>query len=253
MNGRLAGKVLFVGGAAGGIGAAVSRACLAEGARIVCADLDSVGLEQLVRSFDVSTERVRAIQVDFRQFEPCVQAVQEAVSWAGGIDGLIAVAGGSHGERIPFLEMQPALWRAMIDRNLTATFNLSLAAAQAIVRRGGGTIVLTASQLGLVVEAGAAHYASAKAAVIQLAKAMAVDLAEFGIRVNAIAPGTTLTPATSGYFGRPEVLERHRVLIPLRRHARPDEISGAAIYLSSPESSYTTGSTVVIDGGYSVV
>jgi glucose 1-dehydrogenase len=101
-----------------------------------------------------------------------------------------------------------------------------------------------------VVRPGLAHYASAKGAIRQLVRGMAVDLAEHGIRVNAIAPGPTLTPANREFFARTEVAETNLRLVPLGRVAEPREMVGAAVFLASDEAGYVTGTTLFVDGGY---
>src|SRR5262245_56633239 len=118
---------------------------------------------------------------------------------------------------------------------------------------GSGSIVFTTSQLAFVGRSGLAHYVSAKGALTQLVRAMALELAPHGVRVNAVAPGPVIHDGNRDEFSRPENAERHRATIPLGRPAAADEISGAAIYLASDEASFTTGATLVVDGGYTIV
>jgi 3-oxoacyl-[acyl-carrier protein] reductase len=171
----------------------------------------------------------------------------------GGIDILCANAGGSRGEAVDFLDMDLETFQTMIHRNLTSVFLTCSAFGREMAARGGGTIVVTSSQLAEVARPKMAHYAAAKGGVRQLVKAMAVDLAPSGIRVNALAPGPTLTPGNKEMFSRPSVRDENLRTIPLGRIAQPEEMVGAAIYLASEESSFTTGATLLVDGGYTIL
>jgi gluconate 5-dehydrogenase len=148
--------------------------------------------------------------------------------------------------------MDPQTWHHMIDRNLTSTFHTALVIARMMAADGGGSIVLVSSQLSVVVRPGLAHYSAAKGAINQLVRGMAVDLGSHGIRVNAIAPGPTITPGNAAWFSQPDVEQFHAELIPLGRPADPDEMWGGAVHLLSDESSFTTGAVLMIDGGYTL-
>lgn len=250
---RLADKTVLVSGVAGDIGRALAAACAAQGAKVACTDIDVPGLTTSVESLGLDPDRVLTVGADLTDFDQCEQLTRSVLDWSGGIDVLLANAGGSRGVRIPFLELTPETWQRMVDRNLTSAFHLGLTVARRMADADGGSIVYTSSQLGIVAERHASPYCTSKAGIIHLVKAMAVDLAPHGIRVNSVAPGTTLTSATEEYFARPEVAARHEHFIPARRHARPEEIAGAAVYLASDEASYTTGTTIVVDGGYTIV
>jgi len=242
-----------VTGAAGGIGRALALGVAAAGAQVVCADLDAPGVEataELVRGVGGSAWHVAADLADMAAVERLLAAASERM---GGTDLLYANAGGSRGETVPFLEMTPESWRRMLDRNLTTAFNCGLIFARHMAGDGGGAIVFTSSQLSEVTRPGLAHYASAKGAIRQLVKSMAVDLAPHGIRVNAFGPGPTLTPGNREFFARPEVREANLRLVPLGRVAEPEEMVGAAVFLGSDEASYVTGATLMVDGGYTLL
>jgi NAD(P)-dependent dehydrogenase (short-subunit alcohol dehydrogenase family) len=248
-SGRLAGRAVVVTGAAGGIGAAIARRVGAEGATVACVDLDLAGAQATAEALPDAF----AIGCDLTGFAAVEALAAEVVDRVGTPWGLVTAAGGSRAETVPFLELDPATWQRMIDRNLTATFNCGLVFARLMAAEGQGSIVLVSSQLSTVVRPHYAHYVSAKGGVAQLTRAMAVDLADSGIRVNAVAPGPTRTPGNAAWFERPEVVELHHRTVPMRRVAEADEIAGAAVYLLSDEATYTTASTITVDGGYTAV
>lgn len=249
-GGRLEGRRAVVTGAAGGIGRALAEGAAAEGAAVVCADLDQAGAEAVAAAIRERGGRAAAAGGDLSDFAAAERLLAVAVAEIGGCDALFANAGGSRGETVPFLELDPAGWRRMLDRNLTVAFNCGLVFARHMAAGGGGAIVFTSSQLSEVVRPGLAHYAAAKGALRQLVRGMAVDLAEHAIRVNAIAPGPTETPGNREFFRRPDVAETNRRLVPLGRVADPREMVGAAVFLASAEASYVTGTTLFVDGGY---
>jgi NAD(P)-dependent dehydrogenase (short-subunit alcohol dehydrogenase family) len=250
---RLAGRVAVVTGAAGGIGAALAAAAAREGARVACMDVDGDGARRTAGAITQRGGDAISVETDLTDLLAVEDGLAQALEWGPRVDALFANAGGSRGEAVPFLQLDTGSWSRMVDRNLTTAFNSGLVFARHMAAAGGGSIVFTTSQLSLVVRPGLVHYAAAKGAVAQLVRGMALDLADPCIRVNAVAPGPTETPGNRAWFSRPEVAEEHRRVIPLRRVGQPDEIAGAAIYLASDEASFTTGATVVVDGGYTIV
>ncbi len=246
--GRLAGRTIVVTGAARGIGAAIAHGVAAAGATVACIDVDEDG----ARSTAAGLEDAFALGCDLTDFAAVEAVGRDVHTRLGRIDGLVTAAGGSRGEARPFLDIDPAEWHAMIDRNLTSTFHTALVFARLMAPEGAGSIVLVSSQLSGVVRPGLAHYGAAKGAVNQLVRGMAVDLGPAGVRVNAIAPGPTETPGNADWFARPDIQEQHARQIPLGRVALPEEMAGAAVHLLSEESSYTTGAIILIDGGYTL-
>jgi NAD(P)-dependent dehydrogenase (short-subunit alcohol dehydrogenase family) len=252
--GRFGGRRVVITGAASGIGRALALGFAREGAVLACLDLDEAGAEETVaiaRREHAAT--AIALHCDLASWEHTRRACDRLVSELGRLHVLVANAGGSRGETRSFLELDEAAWRRMIERNLTTAFVSGRIFAAHMAEAGGGVIVVTSSQLSSVVRPGLAHYAAAKGGVQQLVRGMAVDLAPHGIRVNAVAPGPTLTPGNRAWFERPDVAAEHERLIPLRRVAEPHEIAGAALYLASDEASFTTGATVTVDGGYTIL
>ncbi len=251
--GRLAGRRVVVTGAAGGIGRALALGVAAAGASVVCADVDGAGVEATGRQVRAAGGSAWHLAADLVDIASVDRLLAGAVERMGGADLLYANAGGSRGETVPFLEMTPENWRGMVDRNLTTAFNCGLVFARHMASAGGGSIVFTSSQLSEVTRPGLAHYAAAKGALRQLVKSMAVDLAPHGIRVNAFAPGPTLTPGNREFFSRPQVREANLRLLPMGRVAEPEEMVGAAVFLGSDEASYVTGATLMVDGGYTLL
>ena len=249
MSGRLNGRTVVVTGAASGIGAAVARGVAAEGASVACFDLDVDGARAVADTLPSAFAR----GCDVTQLADMEASVAAAVDRLGPVDAFVNSAGGSQGQAVPFLELDEPTWHQMVDRNLTGSFHCGLVAARHLAANGGGAIVLISSQLSSVVRPGLSHYSAAKGGVNQLVKGMALDLAPYGIRVNAVAPGPTSTPGNRAWFSRPEVQAEHVRTIPIGRVGEAEESVGAVLYLISDEASFTTGATLFVDGGYTIV
>lgn len=249
MSGHLSRRTVVVTGAASGIGAAAARGVAEQGATVACLDVDEAGASRVAGALPDAV----AHRCDVTDFTDVERTLARLLSRFGRIDALVHSAGGSRGEAVDFLDLDPPAWHRMVDRNLTGAYHCGLVYARHLADHGGGAIVLVSSQLSTVARPGLAHYAAAKGAISQLVRGMAVDLAGRGIRVNAVAPGPTLTPGNAAWFTRPEVEAEHAAQIPMGRVAQPEEIVGAILYLLSDDASYTTGSTLVVDGGYTIV
>jgi NAD(P)-dependent dehydrogenase (short-subunit alcohol dehydrogenase family) len=245
---RLEGRTVVVTGAASGIGAAIARGVAASGATVACVDRDAAGVAATAEGLPSASHHA----LDLTDFAAVEQLGEDVRRMHGRVHGLVTAAGGSRGEARPFLEMDPATWHHMVDRNLTSTFHTALIFARMMAEDGGGSIVLVSSQLSVVVRPGLAHYGASKGAINQLVRGMAVDLGPHGIRVNAVAPGPTITPGNAAWFAQPEVERFHAEHIPLGRPAEPDEMWGSAVHLLSDESSFTTGAVLMVDGGYTL-
>jgi NAD(P)-dependent dehydrogenase (short-subunit alcohol dehydrogenase family) len=248
---RFEGKVVLVAGAGGGIGGAGAAGLGREGAAVVCADIDAAAAEATATQIRGANGRAAALGLDVRDRPAVEAAVAMTVREFARLDVLLDCAGVS--QTASFLDLDPGEWDRIIAINLTGMFHLGQAAARQMVRQGvGGSIINVTSQLAEVARPERAAYVASKGGGRSLTHAMALELAPHGIRVNAIAPGPTLTGLTRASYADPERRRATIAQIPLGRMGEPDDIVGAILYLASNESRWVTGSTVTVDGGYLV-
>ena len=250
--GRVDGKVALIVGAGGGIGGAGAEGLAREGAAVVCADINQEAAEATAARIRAAGGHTTACGLDVRDRSAVDAAVTAAVSGFGRLDVLVDCAGVS--QTASFLDLDPGEWDRIIAVNLTGMFHLGQAAARQMVRQGsGGSIINVTSQLAEVARPERAAYVASKGGGRSLTHAMALELAPRGIRVNAIAPGPTLTGLTRASYDDPERRRATIAQIPLGRLGQPEDIVGAILYLASDESRWVTGSTVTVDGGYLVL
>jgi NAD(P)-dependent dehydrogenase (short-subunit alcohol dehydrogenase family) len=246
-SGRLAGKVSVVTGAAKGIGRTMAALFAAEGAHVVIADIDAAGARGASREIAATGGSVVALTADISDAVQVQSLFDEAVGQFGRIDVLVNNAG--IGLNRPFLETTLEEWNRLIGVVLTGTFLCSQAAARLMVSQGGGAIVNVASVSGQRGAQGRAAYGAAKAGVIQLTRVMAVELADKGVRVNAVSPGPVITDQSNGTHTaatRQSYLER----IPLRRYGERQEVAAAALFLASDDAAFVHGHVLNVDGGF---
>lgn len=237
----LTGKAAIVTGAARGIGAAIAARLAAEGARVAAFDLNP----------SEPPESGLSTRVDVANEASVEQSVGEAATAFGRLDIVVNCAA-ADGIRGPVTEMTLSDWNRALDVNLTGAFLISRAAIPHIENSDGGSIINVASQLGSVAVPGNPVYCASKGGLIQLTRAMALDHAEAGIRVNALSPGAVLTERLIGVYGSEDaVRETLTAKYPLGRIGMPDDLTGAAVFLASDESRFMTGADLVVDGGYS--
>jgi len=263
MTERLVGKRTIVTGAGSGIGQAAARLFAAEGARVLCADIDESSAMAVA---DEIGERAVGLRVDVANPEGCAAMVRRAVEDFGGLDVVYANAGIAGAGRAADLEVED--WDRVIAVNLTGVWLSIKYAIPHLVEAGGGSLVLQASVGGVIGVPGIAPYAAAKAGVIGLARQMAVDYGPDNIRVNAICPGTVPTPLVRATYekaggfaavadvgpdaGIDDMIAAAVVRNPLGRLGTTADIANLALYLASDESSWVTGAAITIDGGMSV-
>jgi len=241
MRGLKEKRVLITGGASG-IGAATAARFLEEGSQVCVLDRDGNACGEIRRRLPALSEAIIADVTDLMQVEA---AFADAVRMMDGVDVLVNNAGISI--RHNFLDITPEEWDKVIAVNLTGVFYMAQTAARHMSGRGSGVILQTASTNGVLGYPYYADYNATKAGVIELTKSMALELAP-KVRVCAVAPGYVLTPMQRAEY-TDEMLEEVNRKIPLRRHAKPEEIAGLFAYLASDDAAYATGQVFTMDGG----
>ena len=233
-------RVLITGGASG-IGAATAARFLEEGSAVVVLDRDDAARQRIRKELP---ELAGTVDADVSNLAQVHAALDDAVKLMGGVDVLVNNAGISI--RHNFLEITPQDWDKIVAVNLTGVFYMAQAAARHMWERDGGVILQTASTNGMVGQPFYADYNATKAGVIELTKTMALELAP-KIRVCAVAPGYVLTPMQRAEY-TDEMLEEVNRKVPLRRHAKPEEVAALFAFLASDDAAYITGNVYTIDG-----
>ncbi|MBT2287754.1 SDR family oxidoreductase [Paenibacillus albidus] len=250
---RLTGKKAIVTGAARGIGYEVARRFAEEGAAVVMADIDAGG-EQAAQQLQQAGLAVTFCRTDVSSNVSVVQLVDTAMQLYGGIDILVNNAA----VNIPgsILELSEEIWDRTYEVNVKSMFLLSRAVVPIMQRSGSGAIVNMGSANSYVAEPRLSAYVSSKGAILMLSKAMALDFAADGIRVNCICPGwvdTAFNDSHADLFGgREEILKSIHDIHPIGRTIQPVEIANTALFLVSDEASAITGAGILVDGGYTI-
>jgi NAD(P)-dependent dehydrogenase (short-subunit alcohol dehydrogenase family) len=250
---RLDGKAAFITGAGGGIGRAIARRFAAEGAAVMCADLDREAAERTAASIAGAGGRAAASACDVADARQVSAAIEAAAREFGKLNLLVNTAATDDplGDTV---ELDEAAWNRALAVNLTGVFLVAKYGIPKLRAAGGGSIVIVASQLGQVAVPRRPAYVTSKAALIQLARSMALDHAREGIRVNTVSPGAIETDRLLRRHGTIEAVRAALVpLHPIGRLGRPEEIANGALFLASDEASFMTGADLVIDGGYTCV
>jgi NAD(P)-dependent dehydrogenase (short-subunit alcohol dehydrogenase family) len=250
MNRDFEGKLAFVTGAASGIGAATSRLLAARGARVTVADINVDAVAEFASSIERDGGKAFPVRVDVSDPASVEDAVASATGEGGGLD-LAVNAAGITGALTPCADFATAEWERVVGINLTGTFLCMRAQIAAMLRNGGGAIVNVSSIMGSHALPGAVAYAASKHGVEGLTKAAALDYAQQGIRINAVAPGYVDTPMIAGR--RPSVHDKIVAMHPLGRIARPEELAQVVAFLLSQDASFVTGSIHLADGGFSAL
>lgn len=247
----LKGKVAIITGAAKGMGKAHALKLSGAGAKVVLADISQEECQLVTDEIKKNKGEALAVKCDVSKKAEIDNLVSEALKKFGKIDILVNNAGIFPFE--PFLEMSEQNFQKVIDINLKGYFLMAQAAAKEMVKQKSGVIVNISSiamgQVG-VGFAGLTHYCASKGGIVAMAEAMALELAPFGIRVNCIAPGAIDTPGASTTKMTDQQRQAMLAPIPMKRQGRAEEIANAVLFLASDESSYMTGSTMVVDGGW---
>jgi NAD(P)-dependent dehydrogenase (short-subunit alcohol dehydrogenase family) len=216
---------------------------------VFCTDSDGAAAEATAGRIRSAGGRASASALDIRDRAAVDAVIAAVVREFGRLDIVLESAGIAH--RLDFLDVDAETWDRVIAVNLTGMFHVGQAAARQMVKQGGGgSIINVTSQLAEVARPERAAYVASKGGARSLTHAMAVDLAAHNIRVNAIAPGPTLTGLTRANYTDPDARRATEAIIPLGRLGQPDDLVGAILFLASDESRWATGSTVTVDGGY---
>ena len=244
------GKVALVTGASSGLGEHFARTLAAAGATVVAAARRADRLEALAADIARDGGKAMAVAMDVTDAASVAAAFEKVSSAVGAPDIVVNNAGIAQAK--PALELSDADWRQVMDTNLDGAWRVAQAGAKAMVAAGkGGSIVNIASILGLRVASSLLAYTAAKAALLQVTQALALEWARHGIRVNAIAPGYVETEINAGFF-KTEPGQAMVKRVPQRRIGNASELDGALLLLASGAGSYMTGSVIVVDGGHLV-
>lgn len=248
---RFDGKVALVTGGAGALGRASALRFASEGAQLVIADVDLEGAQAVA---DVIGAQAVAVAADVTKSEDCNGMVQAAIDAFGALDIVFANAG-IGGERLAFVDMPMDEWDRVMDVNLRGMVRTCKAASPALIDAGGGAIVLMGSSTGGwdAIHGGGA-YMTSKEAVKALARSLALELARYRIRVNAICPGIIQTPlsfrqANDDPAAWEQFFARFAQRIPLRRVGKPEDVAATVAFLASDDARHITGAALLIDGG----
>ena len=247
-SGEFAGKLAFVTGAGSGIGSATARLLAAAGASVIVADIQLQAAQAVAQELRDAGARASAMSIDVADPRSVKDALESACASHGGLD-LAVNAAGITGALRPCADFELEEWMRIIGVNLTGLFLCMKSELQQMQRRGGGAIVNISSIMGQLALPGTIAYAASKHGVEGATKAAALDYAQQGIRVNAVAPGYVDTAMIAGR--RPATHDKIVAMHPLGRIAQPHEIAELIVFLLSPRASFITGSVHHADGAYS--
>lgn len=244
-------KVAIVTGARRGMGRAHALALAKAGAKVIVADISQEECEKVVQEIKKNKGEAIAVKCDVTKKEEIDQMIQTAVKAWGKLDILVNNAGIA--EFVPFMEMTEVEWDKTININLKGYFLCAQAAAKEMAKQKSGAIVNIASvamgQIGVGFP-NLTHYCASKGGIVGMSEAMAIELATYNIRVNVVSPGVIDTPMIDPVRQDKVSMEGILGRVPLHRVGKPEEVANAVVFLASDDSSYMTGSVVVVDGGW---
>ena len=247
----LEGRTALVTGAGKGLGRAVALGLAKAGANVALLARTRKDLAAVKAEVEALGRKASVEVADATKSAAVDAAFANTVVTFGKVDIVVHSAGGSL--RKPSLQLTDADWDGLIAANLTSTFIVNRAAGRLMTAQGSGSIINIASSAGLRGRPINAPYSAAKAGVINLTRALAMEWASYGVRVNTIAPGRFLTPLTAAVMGDPAKYAAFVKQVPLGRIGRPEELEEIAVWLASEASAFVTGSVLVIDGGQTLL
>lgn len=240
-------RVALVTGGNSGIGEAVARLLASAGQKVVIAARDELRIARVVAALRASGGEARGLSMDMGDETSIARVVDATLSWYGRLDILVNSAG--VGITAPLLDLSLDRWQHTLAVNLTGAFIISRLAARVMRDAGWGRIIQIASVSGILAGTQRCAYGTSKAGLIGLTRQMSVELARFGITVNAVAPGPVKTAMTE-IMHDAATREAYCARIPARRYGRLEEVAHAVAFLASEEAGYITGQTLAVDGGY---
>jgi NAD(P)-dependent dehydrogenase (short-subunit alcohol dehydrogenase family) len=251
---KLDGRVALVTGAGSGIGEAISQAMAEAGAAVACVDINSGAAQEAAAHVRTLGKRAVAITADVSKEPDVVRMVESTVKELGTVDIAFANAAYDTGA-FPLIDSSLEPWQRGIDVVLTSVYLTAREVAKVMVPKRSGKIIATASIMGfktMFTPVSNFSYSAAKAGVVNLIRSLGVELAQYNIQANGIAPGFTRTNISGGFLKEESspFIEEIKARIPIHRLAEPDEYKGIALFLASPASDLMTGFTVVVDGGF---
>jgi len=247
----LTGRVALVTGASRGLGRSIAVGLAEAGADLVITSRTISDVEAVAQGLTSTGRKVLPIQMEVTRGDDVEAGVSRAIKHFGKIDILVNNAGINI--RKPVLELSEDDWDQTLDTNLKGCFLVAKAVGRHMVARKRGSVINTASMMASVVHAERGAYASSKGGLVQLTRVLAVEWAAVGVRVNAICPGPFLTELNKAILDDPEKVKYFMDRLPMKRFGAPEELVGSVVFLASDASSYITGTTIYIDGGWTAL
>jgi len=247
----LEGRIVFVTGAAGGIGKEICKRFAEEGSIVIATDLDELRLKDLKSKLKGLKGSLQTHELNITDALAVESIVSKVLDENGKIDALINNAGWDYAA--PFVDTDPNLWQKLININLMGPLNLQKAVLPSMINSGSGKIVNIASDAGRVGSSGESVYSACKGGIIAFSKTLAREQARNGIIVNTVCPGPTDTPLLQSFVGNSEFSEKIynglKRAIPLKRIGQPEDLPGIVAFLASSDANFITGQTISVSGG----
>jgi NAD(P)-dependent dehydrogenase (short-subunit alcohol dehydrogenase family) len=247
----LEGKVAVITGASRGIGRAVALRLAKAGAKVVASSRKLENVQPVADEIEAAGEEALALQAHVGQPDDVATLVARTVEAFGRLDVAVNNAG-TNPHFGPLLTAEEGQWAKILDTNLTGAFRVCKAVVPQMEKQGGGKIINLASVAGLRPSPGMGAYSVSKAGLIMLTQALALELGQANIQVNAVAPGVIKTRFSQLLWGTPQIAEPMLGKLPLGRFGEPEDVAGLTLFLASPASDYITGGVFLVDGGMNV-